>query len=577
MSLELPLILVRLVYLYRGLLQGRPLVRLSGSSHLDRPGFLFVWADPQFFVASDTQPQSRSSSSHVSRPSWDSSCCFRVDQVHVAVSTNRRIFDQSWIDSWQGASRGMEGEAGGDPRGRGGTRPLPSHGDGGSRDDEGGWVSLRSLVGMSTSESDMDASESSDHEDGRLDERYAWEGQSLELERHSDSSEEDSEELMFTGAEFDEEERELGRHDLFLALFSYSGYETVLRSIQSNYLPVHLEGPNESASHLPFLSFEDVAIFPNTRFGISNSAATLRKVALPARMAGPPAQNLIAVVFYFYGGLRKVGAIVELCIPPGDIEVEPIYVRCRQNFDLSTGQLIQEVRGGLSTHEGAVFSVPQGHHVSCIQMPGYLYKQHDLQSMSQQILTHVLHLGLYTVHPPENVTPSMVANWVASNGPFGYLEQRQLLNLDSCYDRFCTLNRLLNTSSVGFQCLSCGQYIADHTSMILLSDIGPCHLKGTLFLNPNNVMHDIILLGELHENAARLEGEPVSEHSWFPGYAWTILRCSSCSRHWGWKFDHMQEDKGRQVFWALSRKNFRFAEDLHDDHMDESSVARFVL
>lgn len=538
---------------------------------------VFLWRPSSLVHRRLHQPQPKSSHSHVPRASWAPSRGFRVDLVHVAMSTNRRILDQSWIDSWQGASRGMAEEAGGDPRGSRGARPRPSHGDGEPRDDEGGWVSLRSLVGMSTSESDMDASESTDHEDGGLDERYAWERQSLELERYSESSEEDSQEMMFTGAEFDEEERELGRPDLFLALFSYSGHEAVLRSIQSNYLPVYLEGPNESASHLPFLSFEDVAIFPNTRFGISNSAASLRKVALPARMASPPARNLIAVVFYFYGGLRKVGAIVELCIPPGDIEVEPIYVCCRQNFDLSTGQLIHEVRGGLSLPKRAVFSVPQGHQVSCVQMPGYLYRQHDLQGMSQQILTNVLHLGLYTVHPPESVTPSMVANWVASNGPFGYLEQRHLLNLDSCYDRLCTLNRLLNTSSAGFQCLSCGQNIAGHTSMILLSDTGQCHLKGTLFLNPNNVMHDIVLLGELHENAARLEGEPVSEHSWFPGYAWTILRCSSCSRHWGWKFDRVVEDKGRQVFWALSRKNFRFAEDLHDNYMDESTAARFVL
>jgi len=33
-----------------------------------------------------------------------------------------------------------------------------------------------------------------------------------------------------------------------------------------------------------------------------------------------------------------------------------------------------------------------------------------------------------------------------------------------------------------------------------------------------------------------LEGRAWSEHSWFPGYRWTVALCARCGNHLGWRF-----------------------------------------
>ena len=39
----------------------------------------------------------------------------------------------------------------------------------------------------------------------------------------------------------------------------------------------------------------------------------------------------------------------------------------------------------------------------------------------------------------------------------------------------------------------------------------------------------------------RLHGDPSAEHSWFPGYRWTIATCGTCGVHMGWRFTPERE------------------------------------
>ena len=33
-----------------------------------------------------------------------------------------------------------------------------------------------------------------------------------------------------------------------------------------------------------------------------------------------------------------------------------------------------------------------------------------------------------------------------------------------------------------------------------------------------------------------MQGRAYSEHSWFPGYRWTVALCARCGNHLGWRF-----------------------------------------
>ena len=52
---------------------------------------------------------------------------------------------------------------------------------------------------------------------------------------------------------------------------------------------------------------------------------------------------------------------------------------------------------------------------------------------------------------------------------------------------------------------------------------------GGAFVNSHGYVHDMITLHRATNTSC--EGEPETEHSWFPGYAWTIAYCAGCANH----------------------------------------------
>ena len=52
---------------------------------------------------------------------------------------------------------------------------------------------------------------------------------------------------------------------------------------------------------------------------------------------------------------------------------------------------------------------------------------------------------------------------------------------------------------------------------------------GGAFVNSHGYVHDMITLNRATNTSC--EGEAETEHSWFPGYAWTIAYCAGCMNH----------------------------------------------
>ena len=52
---------------------------------------------------------------------------------------------------------------------------------------------------------------------------------------------------------------------------------------------------------------------------------------------------------------------------------------------------------------------------------------------------------------------------------------------------------------------------------------------GGAFVNSHGYVHDMVTLHRATN--ATCEGEPETEHSWFPGYAWTFAYCAGCTSH----------------------------------------------
>ena len=72
------------------------------------------------------------------------------------------------------------------------------------------------------------------------------------------------------------------------------------------------------------------------------------------------------------------------------------------------------------------------------------------------------------------------------------------------------------------QCRRCGKQLGDQQHIFSMSKEGP---QGA-FVNPGGHVHETLTLHKAKN--LRLVGEPSTQYSWFPGYAWTIVECSGC-------------------------------------------------
>ena len=90
-----------------------------------------------------------------------------------------------------------------------------------------------------------------------------------------------------------------------------------------------------------------------------------------------------------------------------------------------------------------------------------------------------------------------------------------------------------------FTCKSCQIPIAPARSLFTLGGA-----EGTVgnYVNEYGVVHATMTVRNVDLNEVELLGQPETKNSWFPGYAWTIMRCALCYAHLGWKFSRANDN-----------------------------------
>ena len=71
----------------------------------------------------------------------------------------------------------------------------------------------------------------------------------------------------------------------------------------------------------------------------------------------------------------------------------------------------------------------------------------------------------------------------------------------------------------------CSLQVGRMGDLVAMSEAG----AAGAFLNPHGFVHDMVTLGGTVN--VMPHGRPETLNSWFPGYAWTLAYCRSCSLH----------------------------------------------
>ncbi len=86
-----------------------------------------------------------------------------------------------------------------------------------------------------------------------------------------------------------------------------------------------------------------------------------------------------------------------------------------------------------------------------------------------------------------------------------------------------------------FVCAACGVFITQEEFA--------AHKNGAsrhTFCNPHGLVFEVMLFNRAP--GCLILGPSTHDFTWFPGYAWSVACCSSCSSHLGWHYEHASRD-----------------------------------
>ncbi|XP_076469200.1 protein cereblon-like [Babylonia areolata] len=205
--------------------------------------------------------------------------------------------------------------------------------------------------------------------------------------------------------------------------------------------------------------------------------------------------------------------------------------------------------------------------------PPWVYKMYDAELLKEQIIKelHSWNDTLQTTTLPKDATE--LSYWVAQNLPLDNTLRMHLLEVTCPVHRLRSEITIMKKCAV-LCCVACSQQIARKEDLFSMSMEGPLGA----YVNPQGHVHETLTVYKA--NNLSLLGRPSTEHSWFPGYAWTIAQCRRCASHMGWKFTAAKRKLTPQKFWGLCRSSlvpsFRTAPSTLPEEAEESGGGRSV-
>ncbi|KAL6985475.1 hypothetical protein U1Q18_018850 [Sarracenia purpurea var. burkii] len=176
--------------------------------------------------------------------------------------------------------------------------------------------------------------------------------------------------------------------------------------------------------------------------------------------------------------------------------------------------------------------------------PYWVYRMHDSYCLAQkaadkwkQIVGSPSMEGLVR-------KPDLLSFYIASKIPVSESIRQELLEIDGISYRLRREIELLESFDC-VRCKNCQTVIGKRSDMLVMSSEGPLGA----YVNPNGYVHEVMTLYKA--NGLALDGGPVKEFSWFPGYAWTIADCATCESQMGWLFTATNKKLKPRSFWGI--------------------------
>ncbi|RWR78255.1 ATP-dependent protease La domain-containing protein [Cinnamomum micranthum f. kanehirae] len=185
--------------------------------------------------------------------------------------------------------------------------------------------------------------------------------------------------------------------------------------------------------------------------------------------------------------------------------------------------------------------------------PYWVYRMYDSYSLAQRVTD----LWRQLIGSPSLDSlikkPDLLSFYIASKIPVSESTRQELLAIDGVSYRLRREIQLLERFDL-IRCRRCRTVIAKRTDMVVMSSDGPCNA----YVNSGGYVHGVVTVSSA--NGLSLWGSPSKEHSWFPGYAWTIANCGNCGSNIGWLFTATKKKLQPKSFWGI--QSIKVADDM---------------